>query len=42
MNDVEIQRLKLLLDSASENLDKSIIEINQSQIDVANGRTAYF
>jgi hypothetical protein len=42
MNDVEIQRLKILLDNASENLNKSIAAINQSQIDVANGRTAYF
>jgi len=42
MNDVEIQRLKILLDNASEALNKAIAEINQSQIDVANGRTAYF
>jgi hypothetical protein len=42
MNDVEVQRLKILLESASESLNKSIADINQSQIDVANGRTAYF
>ena len=42
MNYVEIQRLKLLHDSANKALDKSIAEINQSQIDAANGRTAYF
>jgi hypothetical protein len=41
MNDVD-QRLKILLDNASENLNKSIVGINQSQIDVANGRTAFF
>jgi hypothetical protein len=42
MNDVEIQRLKILFGNASESLNKAIAEINQSQIDVANGRTAYF
>jgi hypothetical protein len=34
--------LKILLDNASENLNKAIADLNQNQIDVANGRTAYF
>lgn len=43
MNDlVEAARLKVLEDNASARLDKTIVDLNQSQIDVANGRTAYF
>jgi hypothetical protein len=42
MNDGESQRLKILLDNASANLTKAIADINQGQIDAANGRTAYF
>lgn len=42
MESVESARTKLLLDHASEQLNKAVADINQSQIDVANGRTSYF
>ena len=38
----EIEQLRILLDNASRRLDKAVAEVNQSQIDVAIGRTAYF
>lgn len=42
MNEAEIPRLKILLSNASERLDKSIADLNQSLIDVASDRTALF
>lgn len=42
MDTVEYARTKLLLDHANKKLDKAIADINQIQMDVANGRTAYF
>jgi hypothetical protein len=42
MNETDIPRLKILLTNASERLDKTIADLNQSLIDVASDRTAFF
>jgi hypothetical protein len=39
---VEVQRLTILFEDAGRALEKAISDINQGQIDAANGRTAYF
>jgi hypothetical protein len=39
---LEIQRLKLLFDNAREERQKAIASLNQTQIETASGRSAYF